>query len=160
MIPTQNMAPPAALGGANLVGAPVETVDTNKFQARVDYVKSEKNLFFGRFAFMDSGYAIGSIFPYQGTTNPLNSRNAVFAWTHMFGPSVVNNLRLALDRNSQAQGGPLQTASEPYWPGALGLTNLIRSPSAMHRRSWRSPASSPPAWGTRIASSPVTRTRW
>lgn len=123
--PAANSAPIAARGLSNLVGQVRELLDDNKFDVKADYVISEKNTLMGRFSFQNSANGIGSLFPYRGLDSPLNARNAVLGWTHVFSPTVVNDLRLGFDRALQAQGAPLKDAGEEQdWPSYLGLQNL------------------------------------
>src|SRR5581483_3303715 len=122
--PAPNSATLTAVGNANLAGQISETLTDNKWSIKLDYVHSEKDSFFGRYSYMDSGDIITSLFPTRGQTSPLNSRNAVLGWTHVFSPTVVNQFRAGLDRANQSQGGPLQEEGSPDWPNYLGLRNL------------------------------------
>ncbi len=123
-----NTAPIAARGNANVVDQTKETLDEDKWEIKLDYIRSEKDSFFGRYSHMDNTNRIGSLFPLRGTYSPLNSRNAVLAWTHVFSPTVVNNFRAGLDRANQAQGAPLQDLTGEDWPTFLGLRNLNQIP--------------------------------
>ncbi|MCL4402448.1 MAG: TonB-dependent receptor, partial [Acidobacteria bacterium] len=122
--PAPNTSTLTAVGNANLAGQTNETLNEDKWSIKLDYVISEKDSIFGRFSYMNSGDVITNLFPTRGQDSPLNSRNAVIGWTHVFSPTVVNDFRAGLDRAFQSQGGPLQDLGSQDWPTYLGLQNL------------------------------------
>jgi len=127
-LPMPNSPTLAAEGNANLVGQITETLNADKWSVKLDYVASQKDSMFGRFSFQNSGDIITSLFPTQGQTSPLDSRNAALGWTHVFSPNLVNQFRAGMDISSQAQGGPLPEANAQDWPTYLGLKNLNKIP--------------------------------
>src|ERR1019366_1055160 len=91
------------------------TVQSNKlqtdnyFDVRVDYNKSEKDSFFGRFGYGNSAVINASFNPYT-TSSPYNSRNGVIGWTHIFNPGLINEFHFGLDRVNNRP-------NQPYGPG-------------------------------------------
>ena len=122
-IPAPNTAPLAEFAGANLIGATRSLQSDNKFDVKVDYDKGEKDRVFGRFSLLNSAQSSSSILPDNGTESPMRSRNAVVSWTHTFGPSLVNEARVGLDRVYVQSLAP-SAYSAPDFPTALGLYNL------------------------------------
>jgi hypothetical protein len=127
-IPAPNSAPVPSLGGANLIGTNDHTQGDNKFDVKVDYVKSAKDSFFARFSLLNSSLLNTDLLPGFGSTFPMRSRNAVISWTHIFSPSVVNSFRAGLDRvflDSMAA----QNYAGPNYAAQVGLKNLYGIPA-------------------------------
>ncbi|HZP02276.1 MAG TPA: TonB-dependent receptor [Terriglobia bacterium] len=122
-IPAPNTPPLAEFAGADLLGATRSTLDDNKFDVKVDYVRSARNRFFGRFSFLDSTQVNTSLFPGNGNQSPLTSRNGILGWTYLLGSNLVNDARVGLDRVFLSTGTPTN-AGGPDWPTLLGLQNL------------------------------------
>jgi hypothetical protein len=126
-IPAPNSAPVASLGMANLIGTRENTFGDNKFDVKVDWVKSEKDSFFARFSFLNSPQHSTDLLPGEGTMSPMKTRNAVVSWTHIFSPTVLNSFRVGLDRvflNSETA----QNYQGPNYAAQVGLANLYGIP--------------------------------
>lgn len=101
--------------------------DTDSYDARVDWNASEKNLVFFRYTGSDrirdipgyfGGIADGTSTSAWGNSS-LKNYSAVIGWTHIFGPQIVNDLRLGFVRNfayDQQQPFGLNQANQ-YVPG-------------------------------------------
>lgn len=126
-IPAPNTSPLAQFAGANLIGTTRNMRDDNKFDVKVDYAPSEKDRFFGRFSWLNSAESSTYILPGHAAGTPLQSRNAVLSWTHIFGPTLVNEARAGLDRVFLDTNRPTNSSS-PDWPTQFGLTNLNTIP--------------------------------
>lgn len=127
-IPAPNSTPVAALGGANFFGTRQHIQNDNKYDGRIDFTKSAKDTFFGRFSIYDSGEDDTSILPGQGESTPKYARNFVLAWTHVFGSNVVNSFRAGLDRAFQ-NVDTADDANSPNWANVVGLSNLNQIPA-------------------------------
>ena len=110
--------------------------DTDNYDGRVDWNASDKDLVFGRYTTSlrtrdipgyYGGVADGTSTSAWGNAS-LKSYSAVLGWTHIFGPSVVNDLRLGFARNfayDQQQPFGQNPPSEfvpgvPYNPAVAG----------------------------------------
>jgi Carboxypeptidase regulatory-like domain len=127
-IPAPNSSPVASLGGANLFGRTEHILNDGKFDVRVDYTRSVTNTVFARFSYLNSDESDTSILPFGGTISPLHSRNAVAAWTHVFSPALVNDVRIGLDRSFLNSATPEGATTNPDWPTKVGLQNLNQIP--------------------------------
>jgi Carboxypeptidase regulatory-like domain len=126
-IPAPNSAPLAQFAGANLIGSNRNLRNDNKFDAKIDFAPSEKDRFFGRFTWLNSSVSGTTLLPGAAASTPFQSRNAVLSWTHIFGPTLVNEARAGLDRVFLDTNRPAN-ASGPDWPTSLGLMNLNTIP--------------------------------
>src|SRR5687767_2879633 len=98
------MAPlPNASGSSNFIRQPDITDDNDRFSGRLDLRASANDNFFARYSYNKrfrfvpgwfGGLLDGSSTSAWGR-NDLNSKSAVFGWTKIFGPAVVNEFRLA-----------------------------------------------------------------
>jgi hypothetical protein len=127
-IPPPNTAPIASLGGANLVNQLSHIQNDNKYDIKVDYNRSSKDTFFGRFSFLNSSLIDTAVVPFDDAISPLHSRNVALSWTHVFSPNIVNDFRAGLDRVFLDTGAPRDPTKYPDWPTKLGLTNLNQIP--------------------------------
>ena len=94
---------PNASGANNFIRQPDITDDNDRFSGRVDLRASANDNFFGRYSFNKrfrfvpgwfGGLLDGSSTSAWGR-NDLKSQSAVFGWTKILGPAVVNEFRLA-----------------------------------------------------------------
>ncbi|HYO79826.1 MAG TPA: TonB-dependent receptor, partial [Bryobacteraceae bacterium] len=118
-IPAANTA-----GQVNLRGTTQLIQDDDKYDVRGDYVASDKDRFFARLSVMNSALLRTALTPLGGNSVPLRSRNAVASWTRVISPTLVNDLRVGLDRVFLFSNMPEEAASQPNWPQAFGLRNL------------------------------------
>ncbi len=110
--------------------------DADNYDGRVDWSVNEKNQVFGRYTSAlrtrdipgyYGGIADGTSTSSWGNAN-LKSYSAVLGWTHIFGPTVVNDFRLGYARNyayDQQQPFGLNPPSDfvpgvPYNPAVAG----------------------------------------
>jgi len=102
--------------------------DDYKYGIRGDWNPSQNNKVFGRLSYSDSQQSSSAVIPFNGTRYPFVSRNIASAWTHIFGPRLVNDLRFGLDRAFLNTAAPEGSPDEPDWPTKLGLKNLSSNP--------------------------------
>ena len=90
----------------NYVVAPIFSDNVNSFDIRIDQSFSEKDQFFGRYSYNDHqqlhpgpfpGYADGGDSLVNSNLND-RSQNGLLGETHIFSPSVVNEVRLGVNR--------------------------------------------------------------
>ncbi|MBZ5604978.1 MAG: hypothetical protein LAO79_21990, partial [Acidobacteriia bacterium] len=88
--------------GANYVSSPIETQDDNHFDGRVDQVIGAKDNLAARYSFVDgtffSPFNGFSSLPGYGLNIPRRAQNIALSETHIFSPSLLNELRLAYNR--------------------------------------------------------------
>jgi hypothetical protein len=94
---------PNASGSSNFIRQPDITDDNDRFSGRLDLRASANDNFFARYSYNKrfrfvpgwfGGLLDGSSTSAWGR-NDLDSQSAVFGWTKIFGPAVVNEFRLA-----------------------------------------------------------------
>jgi outer membrane receptor protein involved in Fe transport len=94
---------PNAPGSSNFIRQPDITDDNDRFSGRLDLRASSSDNLFARYSYNKRFRFVPGFFGglLDGTStsawgrNDLNSQSAVFGWTRVFGPSVVNEFRLA-----------------------------------------------------------------
>ena len=108
LFPSPNVAGSVAPSGVsnNYLSNPGSPDDTDQFDIRMDHRVSDKDSIFGRFSFSDQ-----TLTPQGPIPPPLdgasfssgdflnNARSLALAETHIFTPTVVNELRLGYNRN-------------------------------------------------------------
>jgi outer membrane receptor protein involved in Fe transport len=124
------MAPlPNASGSSNFIRQPDITDDNDRFSGRLDLRASSSDNFFGRYSYNKRFRFVPGFFGglLDGTStsawgrNDLNSQSAVFGWTKVFGPSVVNEFRLAW---AQGRSDGYQDPKGQDGMSAIGFTGV------------------------------------
>ncbi len=128
--------PNRSLAGANFVSSPALTDHNDQFDTRLDHQVNEREHIFARYSFSDdalftpfAGSSGDSLLPGYGLSVPSRAQNAALGETHVFTPALVNELRLAFNRVSNAD------LQEGYANGAgpdinkqLGLPQASKNP--------------------------------
>ncbi len=90
--------------GANFVSSPTEQDRDDHFDVRLDHSLSSKDELMGRYSFGDrtlytpfSGPTY-SLVPGYGVNIPRRAQNAMLSETHVFTPSLINEVRVAFNR--------------------------------------------------------------
>ncbi len=66
----------------------------NQYDGRIDWNISQKDLLFARYLLGTSDQVFpGPFLPFNGTQH-FRGHNAVVGWTHTFGPTIINDLRI------------------------------------------------------------------
>jgi hypothetical protein len=124
--PNRNVA------GANFVSSPSLTRNVGHFDVRMDHSFRRSDDLFARYSFVDdnlfdpfAGSPGDASVPGYGLHIPSRSQNAAWGETHIFSPTLVNELRLTLNRVSngdypQGQGTSINRQ--------LGLPELSTNP--------------------------------
>ena len=101
--PLPNHAPaPGALLGGNYQGISSTATHNDQGDIRLDYTVNSKNTVMGKFSYGDAWdvplqVPITAIIPFA---DDYPFTNAAFAWTHIFSPTIVNNVRAGFTRIS------------------------------------------------------------
>jgi hypothetical protein len=101
---TSDVSPNFALPG-------LDPLNAHRFDARVDWVASEKQRIFTRFSYDKLKFSTANVFPSPGwdpdyALNTTNGRNALVADDITLNSSTVLNLRYSFTRHFEKQGGP------------------------------------------------------
>ena len=124
-------APNRATPFANFVSSPVQRDRDDHFDVRVDQLRNSKSSLAFRYSFGDrtlfepfagSGF---SVVPGYGNDVTRRSQNAMISETHVFSPTLVNDLRFAFNRVASAVR---QEGSPTSINRAVGLPELSANP--------------------------------
>lgn len=111
----------------NYTASPIRREDANYFAVRVDHKISDEDLVFARFSYYDDPQAQNGPFPGMGDGGGYiqlsAARNAVLSETHFFSPTLVNEIRLGLNR-VHAQRYQTYTADSSNIPGMFGILGI------------------------------------
>ena len=72
--------------------------DEVSMTARADYHLSAADSFFVRYSFLNSNASAPSISPQNPTIYPSQDQSGTFSWSHLFGASMFNELRLGWNK--------------------------------------------------------------
>ncbi len=128
-LPNRNVA------GANFVSSPNETDTRNQFDTRIDHSFTQADRLFARYSFVNdslftpfAGSSGDSSLPGYGLNVPSRAQNAAIGETHVFTPTLLNELRLAFNRVSN---GDFQQGQGTSINHQLGLPEL-----SANQRDW------------------------
>lgn len=98
LINFQQPLPNIASGTNNLAAPAGAIIENNQFSVRIDHKVSDSDNVYGRLAIQNNARFNQGVLPY--TTKNLIGNGRVFntTWTHVFGPTVVNEFRLGYVR--------------------------------------------------------------
>ena len=92
--------------GNNYVNSSPLTRNDHQADARVDWEKSEKDQFFGRYILGQAGIVQNSgssKLPGFGDTLYFRGQNVAISWTHIFGPRVLNQALFGFQRDTDIE---------------------------------------------------------
>ncbi len=120
-----DMSPRPNLAGAsaNLAGVDQQINNTNQVFARGDHNISEKDRLFSRFAMFNFDFPTIPINFYSPVFSRITARNAVIGETHIFSPTLINEVKLGFNRNWILRSN-LRTNTD-FDPQSVGLTGII-----------------------------------
>ena len=121
LIPTPNTP-----GSTSFITNTSPKTDAFQWNARLDYVLSNKDSFFGRFTHSRPTTSSPSPQPLGGQTSGVNADNAVFSWDHIFNPRLLNTFKIGLNRTPSVLHKPDQ--SDQIWRDIFGLKLLDERP--------------------------------
>ena len=89
----------------------LDPLNAHRFDARVDWIASDKQRIFTRFSYDKLKFSTANVFPAPGwdpdyALNTTNGRNALVADDITLNSSTVLNLRYSFTRHFEKQGGP------------------------------------------------------
>jgi len=113
----------------NYTASPLRREDANSFDVRGDHKISEEDMVFARFSYYDDPQAQDGPFPGMGDGGGYiqlaTARNAVLSETHSFSPTLVNEIRLGLNR-IHAQRYQTYTADASNIPAMFGIPGVFQ----------------------------------
>jgi hypothetical protein len=118
--------------GADFVSSPSLTESRNQFDVRLDHSAGQSGALFARYSFADgnlfepfAGSSGDAAVPGYGLNIPSRSQNASLGGTHIFGPALIDELRLTLNRVSN---GDYEQGQGTSVNRQLGLPELSANP--------------------------------
>jgi hypothetical protein len=119
--------------GRNYVSSPFDTNNWNLWSVRIDHRLTDKNSFFGRINSDNLNDLIAfdpfnpTNLPGYGRVNPVTAENIGIIDTHVFSPTMINELRIGYGylRENKAQQNRGNDASEQI----LGIKGTSRDPN-------------------------------
>ena len=115
-------------GGQNYLVV-TDTTDTwDQGSGRIDYVISNKDTVFGRYTQQSQTDILGGITPYNSQSFPSNPKNVAIGWTHVFNPSVLNNVRFGW--NHTETGETRAFGFDAAYANPVGLNNVGLQPGS------------------------------
>lgn len=125
--PTPNATPSNAYTQSNnFVDAASSNVDWNQIHAKVDHRFNDSNSLFVRYTHAEHNPSANAIFT-DPTVGPnriddQTNRNAMVSDTHIFSPTLINNLRVGISRQSFI----FQAVNYGQdWPSKLGFASIV-----------------------------------
>ncbi len=119
----------SGLVGRNYAGSPAQLNDNNQGNARVDHRFSQKDNIFVRYSALEYIRTRYGTLPLTGTLDDVRGQNAAFNWIHTVGPSLINELRVGLNRNRYLTP-PEAAGSENPARDIFGFTNTTTDPAS------------------------------
>ena len=114
---------PNAPDGIHYNWSPQQTTNADQGNVRIDYQMRERDTFFGRYSISDSQvYTPGTVPLTGGLTNTLNVRNIASGYTHIFTPSIINELRVGYSHMMYSNTAQGQDVNHTTTSGILGFT--------------------------------------
>jgi hypothetical protein len=113
----------------NYTASPVRREDADYFTLRVDHKMGDQDLAFARFSYYNDPQAQAGPFPGIGDgggyVQLATARNAVLSETHLSSPTLVNEIRLALNR-LHAERYQTYTGDASNIPGMYGIPGVYQ----------------------------------
>lgn len=118
----------------NYTASPIFADDSNTYDLRIDQVFGQKDQLFGRFSHSNLGRTHPGPFPgyADGSDSLVNSNlndlaiNGVISETHLFTPSLVNELRIGVNREHAVWLQPY--GNTPGIPQQFGILGVPQTP--------------------------------
>ena len=113
----------------NYTASPLRRGDANSADVRVDHKVTEEDVLFARFSYFDDPQAQEGPFPGVGDGGGYiqlaTARNAMLSETHSFSPTLVNEIRLGLNR-LHVQRYQTYTGDASSIPGMFGIRGIFQ----------------------------------
>jgi len=127
----QFFAVPNAIGvrpGINFVRTLTNEANGDQFHARIDQHFSERDVLNGRYSFSQPKRFLPGMAPMQGRAFDFRAQNASLNETHVFSPTLVNELRVGFNR-SKIFIGQEGAFGKNISGEVVGFTNLPNEPA-------------------------------
>jgi hypothetical protein len=111
----------------NFAGVAPTVQDDDKWLWRGDYTISSTNKLFGRVIYSKSSRVARSPLKGLDDETPLRGSNVVLNWTHVFGPNLLMDARVGLNRAWMALALLPQRDSDPVWSQEFKINNINTS---------------------------------
>ena len=101
---------------SNVFGNPLNTLDDDQYNIRVDASLTAKQNIFGQFIYSDSPVIRGGLMPLSGASYPNEVQLGMLQHTYTISPTLVNTFRIGASRNvalfanEAREGGDILTA--------------------------------------------------
>ncbi len=118
----------AYAGGSNYLSVTDTTDNWDQGSGRVDYVISSKDTVFGRYTQQAQTTVLGGINIYNSQTFPTHPKSIAIGWTHVFNPTLVNNLRFGFTHTET--GETRAFGFDPTYANPAGLKNVGLQPGS------------------------------
>ncbi len=114
-------APNANSGGFNYITDTANVNNGDQFHTRIDHQIGDKDLLFGRYSYSKANNITPGGLPLTGTIENILANNVTLQESHTFGPTLINQVRMAWTYYKDFVGFPL--ANGNLTPN-FGLINL------------------------------------
>ncbi|MBI3693621.1 MAG: TonB-dependent receptor [Acidobacteria bacterium] len=116
---------PNASGAANLAGVETQINDINQVFVRGDHNIGQNDKLFSRVAIFNYEFPTIGLNYFSPLQSRITARNAVISHTHLFGPTVLNELKIGFNRNWILRKGlRTNTNFDPESIGLLGVRSV------------------------------------
>lgn len=122
----QFMPPANASGTLNYTGAIINRADQDQFFLRIDHRFSPSDQLFVRYGISDQHIPEIQLNPSFSLVQDIRDQNVALNYIHLFGPTTLNELRLAYNRANDEFVGP---SRENFSPSRdLGISGVAENP--------------------------------
>ena len=121
-------------GGENFLAVTDSTNNWDQGSGRFDYAISSKDTVFARYTQQAQTTVVGGITAYNSQTFPTNPKSIATGWTHIFSPTLVNNVRFGFTHTETgetrafgfdaAYANPVGLKNVGLQPGSYGVPRL------------------------------------
>ena len=74
--------------------------DQHVFQTRLDFRLTQRDQIFARYTILDAQSYVPEISPINGTIYPPQEQSGTLSWSHILGPTMLNEVRLGFMKNN------------------------------------------------------------
>ena len=107
---------------ANLAGVEQQVNNINQVFTRGDHSLSDKDKLFGRFAAFRYNFPTVPLDQFSILNSRITAHNAVLSESHIFSPTIINEIKLGFNRNWILRSNPRTNTN--FDPESVGLTGI------------------------------------
>ncbi len=122
----------ARAGGENFLAVTDSTNNWDQGSGRFDYTISSKDTVFARYTQQEQTTVVGGITVYNSQTFPTNPKSIATGWTHIFSPTLVNNLRFGFTHTETGETRAFGFDAAYANPVGLKMSACSQAPTACH----------------------------